>query len=104
MNGRLALVALLLVGCGSRSPLGTRDASPFVDDDPFLKLDGGAGPSMVRASDGAVGGGPIGPATSPPDASAVSSTDGAERALRDIAKLLWHAEPDPRHLELARAG
>jgi hypothetical protein len=99
MKGRVAVLALL-VGCGSRTTLSTRDASPFVDDDPFLKLDGGAGPGPARALDGG-GGSTIGPAAE--DGPSGSSATG-ERALRDIAKLLWQAEPDPRHLALARSG
>jgi hypothetical protein len=101
MPGRLAFLALLLVGCGSRTSLSTRDAAPFVDDDPFLKIDGGAGPSLARNSDGGGGGNAPGP---PAADGPVASTAGAERALRDIAKLLWQAEPEPRHLELARRG
>jgi len=95
---RLLVVALLLAGCGSRTSLSTRDAAPYVDDDPFLKLDAGAGPAMARSSDG-----PVGSLTGPADGSRPSSA-GAEGALRDIAKLLWETEPDPRHLELARSG
>src|SRR6185436_6155709 len=85
---RLLLVALLLGGCGSRTSLG-RDGS-FVDDDPFLKID--AAPAPPRSGDG---GGPD---------LAGASTAGAERAVRDIAKLLWQSDPDPRHLALAQGG
>jgi hypothetical protein len=97
---RLLLAALLLAGCGSRTSLSTRDATPYVDDDPFLKLD--AGPSSSRSTDGRAGS-MLGPAGAAPDGPA-ASTAGVEAALRDIAKLLWEAEPDPRHLELARSG
>ncbi|HXU81589.1 MAG TPA: DUF1588 domain-containing protein [Polyangia bacterium] len=95
---RLLLVALLLGGCGSRTSLG-RDGS-FVDDDPFLKID--AAPAPPRSSDGGSG-------SAVPDGSggpdlAGASTAGAERAVRDIAKLLWQSDPDPRHLALAQGG
>jgi hypothetical protein len=50
LNGPALLVALVLLGgCSGRTSLGSDDAAPFVDDDPWLKtdasppkLDGGA--------------------------------------------------------------
>lgn len=38
----LAIVLVLSTGCGTRTDLRTRDAAPFVDDDPWLKIDAGA--------------------------------------------------------------
>jgi hypothetical protein len=101
---RLLLAALLLAGCGSRTSLGTRDAAPYVDDDPFLKLDGAAGPSVRAGDGGGGGGGPLARDASAPELARASSTARAEAALRDVAKLLWESEPDPGHLELARGG
>ena len=100
MTGRLALLALLLAGCGSRTSLSTRDGAPFVDDDPYLKLD--AGRSPLPPADGR-GGGPLA-ADVGVAADVARSSTAAEGVLRDIAKLLWQAEPDPRHLALARSG
>ena len=38
----MVLLALSAGACGTRTNLGTADAAPFVDDDHWLKLDGGA--------------------------------------------------------------
>jgi len=55
----LAIALLLATGCGSRTELRTRDAAPFVDEDPWLKIDAatsarpdGGAPDALDARDG----------------------------------------------------
>jgi hypothetical protein len=97
-KSRLALALLLAAGCGARTQLNRGDGAAFVDDDPWLKIDGGgASPSRpadagAPSSDGRAPDGPAG------------AMAGGEEALRLIAKVLWENDPDPRHLALARSG